>query len=281
MLQFAVANLQAFDQTFEIPCSVGKWEFDRAHNYDELIPKLERGMCGNTYYASNMAITLNSTDAEFGAAVDEIIDACMMLSFLNARCVTPTGTTAQSTPQFLQLSDDFIPARSILGFDEINPPSLTALFSNWLTLRSSAYQQRRMRLHLSHWLSGLTCFSLEDLYLAAGVQMDIVKQIERVLSGNYGLTYFQGMTSASNRFGLTPLGSDYKSMRNDIVHEGVLSGANFAGKTKADCADVIANTMNWIDDYLLTALGWKGGVTNVPRWKGRVLQHSLPSISVR
>jgi hypothetical protein len=56
---------------------------------------------------------------------------------------------------------------------------------------------------------------------------------------------------------LSPLGSDYKAMRNDIVHEGV-SGSNFRGKSKADCAIVIADTLNWIDNYVLTALGWNG-----------------------
>lgn len=79
-------------------------------------------------------------------------------------------------------------------------------------------------------------FSLEGLYLAAGVQMDIVKQQERRETGNRGLTYFDGMVSASNRYSLSPLGSDYKDMRNDIVHEGLLSGSNFRGKSKSQCA---------------------------------------------
>src|SRR4051794_20512707 len=118
MLQFAITNLQVREQEFEIPCSVGKWEFHRAHNYDDLIPKIERGQCGNTYYATNEAITRTSSDQDFGNAVDEIIDACMMLSFLNARCVTPSGTTGQSSIQFMQLGDDFIQARAIVGFEQ-------------------------------------------------------------------------------------------------------------------------------------------------------------------
>jgi hypothetical protein len=136
-------------------------------------------------------------------------------------------------------------------------------------------------LQLSHWLSGLTCFSLEDIYLSAGVQMDIVKQRERTATGNMRLTYFQGMVSASARYRLSPLGSDYRNMRNDIVHEGVLSGTNFKSKSKAQCADVVAATLNWLDQYIIAVLAASGHVSGMPRWKGPVLEHGLPAISVR
>ena len=110
--------------------------------------------------------------------------------------------------------------------------------------------------------------------------MDIVKQRERAATGNYGLTYFQGMTSASTRYSLTALGTDYKNMRNDIVHEGVLSGSNFPNKSKSQCATVIADTLNWLDAYAL-------GVINIPappgspRWKGKDLETGLPTVSIR
>ena len=52
--------------------------------------------------------------------------------------------------------------------------------------------------------------------------MDIVKQCEIAATGT-NLTYYDGMISASTRFSLSPLGRDYKDMRNDIVHEGILS----------------------------------------------------------
>ena len=132
----------------------------------------------------------------------------------------------------MQLGDDFIRARAIDGFEDLKTPSTTALFVNWLTTAYAAYNQRGLRLQLSHWLGGLTCFSLEDIYLSVGVQMDLIKQRERTATGNNGLTYFQGMTSASTRYGLPALGNDYKNMRNDIVHEGVLSGSNYVGQVE-------------------------------------------------
>ncbi len=281
MLQFAIANLDLPDTLFDVPSALGKWKFSRSANYDSLLPSVDRGMCANTYYAANDAVTLQIDDDVFEAACDEIIDICLVLSFLNARCVTPSGTTGQSDMQFIQLGDDFIRARSIVGFEPFQVPFMTDLVAGWLTGSYAAYQQRRMRLQLSHWLSGLTCFSLEDLYLSAGVQMDIVKQRERTATGNANLNYFQGMTEASSRYGLTALGADYKNMRNDIVHEGVLSGSNFANKSKQDCAAVIASTLNWIDEYVLAVLGIAGNVVNRPRWRSSTIEHSLPAISVR
>jgi hypothetical protein len=110
--------------------------------------------------------------------------------------------------------------------------------------------------------------------------MDVIKQREIAAAGTR-MSYFQGMISASNRDGLTPLGSDYKEMRNDIVHEGVLSASNFPGKSKADCASVIADTLKWPDEYILAVVGLTSHVSNSPRWRSIDLELGLPAISLR
>jgi len=281
MLQFAIANLMIDETSFEVPSTLGKWEFGRTYNYQELISSIDKGMCGNTFFASLDTISPQSSDLEFQTACDEIVDICLVLSFLTARCVTPSTTTGNSDIQFIQLGDDFVPSRAIVGFPAIAPASLSRFVFDWVATIHPAIKQRRLRLQLCHWLSGLTCFSLEDVYLSAGVQMDIVKQVERVATSTLNLTYFQGMTSASTRFALTPLGSDYKAMRNDLVHEGVLSGSNFSGRAKGQCAVVIAETLNWLDAYVLAVIGKTSQISSLPRWKGVDLERGLPSISVR
>jgi len=282
MLQFTIANLITSEESFNIPSTVGNWEFTRTPNYQDMLGSIDQGMCANTFIASNEAINPRSGDDDFQSVCDEIIDICLVLSFLNARCVTASGTTKWSDIQFIQLGDDFVPCRSIVGFPEILPiSSLSNFFLDWITAMHPTMLQRRLRLQLCHWLSGLTCFTLEDVYLSAGVQMDIVKQLERITTNNTRLTYFQGMSSASSRYSITQLSSDYKSMRNDIVHEGVLSGANFANKSKGQCAAVIAETLNWLDSYVLAVLGKTSQVSGHPRWNGPDFEHGLPSISVR
>ena len=163
-------------------------------------------MCSHTYVATNMNVDFRTRDLDLATVCDEITDICLILSFLNARCVAPTGTTAWSQPQILALGDQYIKPRAILGFEQLKTHSLTALFSNWLPENYAHYKQRKLRLQLTHWLSGWTCFSLEDIYLSAGVQMDLIKQVESAVSSKPKLTYFEGMRSASLRYGLSAPG---------------------------------------------------------------------------
>lgn len=278
MLQMTISNLNVADTSFEVPAALGMWEFTRTPNFDEIQDKIEDGMCGNTYLATNMGIGFRTTDNDLETAFDEIIDICLVLSFLNARCVTPTGTTAHSQPQLLIRGDRFITARSIVGFTDISSPGLTTLFSNWMSVIYPAYKQRNLRLQIAHWLSGLTCFSLEDIYTSVSVQMDVIKQVE-ILAAGRGLHYYAGMSSASARYRMALLGHDYTKMRNDMLHEGRLSGSNFQNKTKAECADVIAATLNWLDLYVLRVLDIETRVTNTPRWRGQQLSAGLPAFS--
>src|ERR1017187_1811780 len=280
MLEFSVANLVMPEPSFEIPSSLGTWQLARFGQYEDLLHDVDQGKCANTYYASLDAVGPQSSDAEFGTACDEIIDFCLVLSFLTARCVTPSGDTPQSVIHFLGLHDKFVRPRGIVGFPAAAVSSMTSLFAAWICSSYQAYRDRTLRLQLCHWLSGLTCFSLEDLYLACGVQMDIVKQVERRVTGNSRLEYFQGMKSASTRYRIPPLGHDYTKMRNDIVHQGVLSGNNFTSRSKAECAAVVADALNWLDSYVMAVIGKAGMVSGLPRWKGGDLVSGLAALSV-
>ena len=43
-------------------------------------------------------------------------------------------------------------------------------------------------------------------------------------------------------------------MRNDLVHEGTLSGTKFPNKASPECAIAAAAGLSWIDDYMHAAL---------------------------
>ena len=269
IVQFCITNLITKEKTFSIPSLVGEWLFTRCPNYPKSIDIVESGrQCANMFFASNVLPSKSSLQT----ACTEIIDICLILSFFQARCITVSGSGPASDVQFLGLGNSFIRPRSIAGFPQIDL-QLDSFFNDWFSWRAN-YKRRRLRLFLCHWLSGLTCFSLEDLFLSLGVQMDIVKQCER------SAFYYTGMQRASRRYGLISLNADYKKMRNDIVHEGVLSGSNFERKSKKDCANVVADVLNWIDSYVLAVLG-KSGFQRKPRWKGIVLETGLPAFSIR
>ncbi|MCZ8014483.1 MAG: hypothetical protein O9274_02180 [Limnobacter sp.] len=277
MLELWITDLKSKEKAFDVPGSVGSWEFQQREDYLEILQKIQEGQCAPTYYAANAAVDHSISDADFIAATDELIDSCLILSFLSGACVTPRGSTQASTLQFAQLGDAFIRPRAIAGVDPLLiSGSYGQYFSKGMPAIRAAMLPRRLRLFLSHWISGLTCFSLEDLFLSLGVQMDIVKQCEIAAAGTK-IDYFPGMQAASARYGLTPLTRDYKDMRNDIVHEGRLSGTNFPSKTKAQCASVIVDTLNWIDLYVCAVLGLG---TPPARWRLHDLQHGLPALSL-
>jgi len=281
MLEFWISDLQHDEESFMVPGVSGTWTFSRRSDYQDLIGKMERGQVAGTFYVSNPDFSIRTDDQLSADLSDDLVDICLVLSFLNARCVTVMGTTAASRGMVIQLNEKYFRPRSIGGFDRLWNHDFSALFADWQTVIRPAYLQRGLRLLLSHWLSGLTCFTLEDLYLSAGVQMDMVKQQEIAAGGGAGLNYFRGMQSASARYGIGELSHDATKMRNDLLHEGKLSGTNFPSKTKGECAKVIAETMSWLDTYILKVLRFESKLHGIPRWKPRALEHSLPTISIR
>jgi hypothetical protein len=277
MLELWIADLKSDELKFSVPSTIGTWEFHRRDDYETLVSRIQEGQCASTYYAYNESITIPTSNQDFVKAIDDLIDACLILSFVTATCVTPKGSTPQSEVQFMQLGDSFIRPRAIAGFDPLPiGKSFDNYFSKGMSSLDTPFKERRFRLFLSHWISGLTCFSLEDLFLSIGVQMDIVKQCEIAIAGR-DLTYYEGMKEASLRYSLQPLSADYKNMRNDIVHEGVLSGTNFKNRTKEQCAEVVAASLNWIDDYVSAVLSFS---PSQQRWKPKDLETMLPALSL-
>jgi hypothetical protein len=279
MIEFWIADLIVDDQKFDIPSTIGTWSFEKKQNYGDLINKMEDGQCASTFYAYNSSISQTSSDSEFSNATDDLIRICLLLSFITGKCVTPVGTTLQSDIQFIQMGDKFIRSRAIYGFPSLPLVcDMNTLFSSGVVNIFSDFTQRRMELFLSHWVSGLTCFTLEDLFLSIGVQMDIVKQCE-INAVGHDLHYFQGMEEASNRFSIPKLNFDYKNMRNDIVHEGKLSAVKFSGKSKSECADVVANTLNWIDEYIAKVSKINTNFSAFSRWRTVDIENGLPALS--
>lgn len=261
MLELWITDFKSTEVSFSVPGGIGTWDFHQKDNYAEILEKIQIGQCASTYYAGNASISHSISDEDFITATNELIDACLILSFISASCVTPCRSTMGSEMLFAELGDTFIRSRAISGFDKLEiSQSYSQYFLKGMPAICTAMKSRRLRLFLSHWISGITCFSLEDLFLSIGVQMDIVKQCEIKEVGKK-LDYFPGMQAASKRYGLVPLSKDYKAMRDDLVHEGLLSGTNFYHKSKEECA--------------ILDLG-----TPQPRWKGHKLQGGLPALSI-
>ena len=72
--------------------------------------------------------------------------------------------------------------------------------------------------------------------------------------GGVGLSFFDGMQSASSRVRINALSRDFLHMRNALVHEGTLVGGKFAGKSRNDAASVAADVLHWFDEFMHSAM---------------------------
>jgi hypothetical protein len=99
---------------------------------------------------------------------------------------------------------------------------------------------------------------MEDLCLGTATLLEIIAATARDAAMAAGISkkhFNERIDYASQRFSLPRLGSDFRDMRNDLVHEGTLSGTKFQNKTVAECALAVTEALAWIDNYIHAALG--------------------------
>jgi hypothetical protein len=158
--------------------------------------------------------------------------------------------------KFVQVGPHFPRERSVDGATACvkNDQEFKQVCEAFVAAYGGAGHTEKVRLIVHHWLDALSCWSLEDLYLSATTILQIISATEKTKQG-VDLKFFQGVSAASNRFAIPPLSTDFRDMRNDLIHDGTLSGQRFAGKTLADCRVVTSSVLNWIDSYLHAALG--------------------------
>ena len=284
---FPIANLWA-DETFFTTFRGCVWEFERFSLYSDK-PDFNDGGCRNTYDATHTITPPKTIDDAAGS----LLDVCLLLSFATGRCAVPDRRSLIKAP------DCFPTARAIVGFPSLHDAIDLKTLLAGLTASEAAYDSRRIRLTFSHWLSALTCFSMEDMATFTFVIMDVVKQCE-ISAGVTSkklwkdgtpkdLEYFEGMEAAAGRYGLQLLPQDFVRMRNDLLHAGKLSDKNFADKSvpsapvprsKDECAVVLADVLNWIDHYVLAVLQCQLPAGYRDRWDPTVLSAGLPAISL-
>lgn len=143
----------------------------------------------------------------------------------------------------------------------------------------SQFESRWMDLFLAHKISGFTCFTMEELFLSISVQLDIIKQTEKGANPKSALQTRQALKKVSMDLDIPTVNELFEKMRNDIVHEGKLSGSNFQNKTKSECSAVIADLLNWLDEYTAKVCFFDGYVSRFDRWKAIDIEHGLPSFS--
>ncbi len=249
MLGFDIADLYINENEFNVPSQFGVWNLRKVQSYDEIVSTRQSGQSATTFVAVNEDVNPKISFEDFDKTVHDLLDICLIFSFCTGKCVTPNGNLAGSDILYVEFGDHFLCCRSIEGIPQVNfLTSFSDMLQNGVQALDLKMPIDQIRLFIAYWLNGITCYSIEDLYLGICVMMDIVKQCE-INDLKKDLTFFKGMEAASNRFGLPKLPHDFTKMRNDLVHEGKLSGSKFQNKSKSDCVTIIAVVLNWLDMY--------------------------------
>ena len=279
MLGFSIADLFLDETSFTCPSRFGVWVFERFREYNIIKDKIQPGQCATTFSAINSKVTPKMNHSDFDKTVNDLLDICLFFSYCTGKCVTPRKNTFGSDIVYIEFGDHFLLSKNIEGINpiHINSPYGEVL-KDVIISKTCRINVNQFRLLVTYWLNAVTCFSLEDLFLGLCVVMDIVKQCEKIFHGR-NFSFFEGMRSASDRFNIRELTHDFTKMRNDLVHEGKLSGSNYKDKTKTECVETIVQVLNWIDFYLIKILGLESQFTLGDRFSQNDII-GLPSFSL-
>ena len=245
---------------FDIATSTGVWTLKKEPRYEEFKLAIEKGQCAETYSVQISGSFLGSRSAAIDTASDELIPLCLGASFLTAMSVAPSRSLPFSDVSFLQVGPHFPRPRAMgLGFQSATD---AAMFKQNLEAFIAGYPAadliEKIRLVSHHFLDALAFWSIEDLVLSTTTILEIIAITAKTVGGPLGQpvgTYAQRLTYAASRFALPPVPTDFRDMRNDLVHEGTLSGTGFPGKNAGDCGLATAKALDWIDLYVFAALG--------------------------
>ncbi|MEZ9342180.1 hypothetical protein [Vibrio cyclitrophicus] len=256
MLEFLTVNLLVPKDSSKLSFTTpsGQWELEQTTQFVNVKSAMSQGQCGHTY-SLDVNVSMSDGSAACDACMDDLIPILLGASYLSGLSVTIKYSKPHSDISIVQPSD-YWPRERALGHgqfcvidDQDFIQKLELIVGSWSTTNST----EKVMVLLHHWLDALGCWSFEDFYLSATTLLQIIAATEKQITGN-NLSYFDAVTSASNRVGIAPLSRDFKDMRNNLIHEGKLLGGRYAGLNLNDCAQVAADLMNWFDEYIHAVL---------------------------
>lgn len=258
MLSFYVVNLLIPGDPLKIDLSLpsGTWTLERHPDFIRFKDAIEKGHCAETYFLEHQVSPANGA-ALVDQALNEITPILLGASYLTGQSVTIKRSTMGSEVAIVQPTEHWPRDRAIC-------PSSTIITSGiefkeqverFIQAWPLAGQTEKARLLVHHWLDSLSCWSMEDLYLSATTLLQVIVATEATRQGKKELPFNPGIIDATNRMTIKPLSDDFKKMRNELIHDGQLIGKRFSGPDKEACSVVIADVLNWFDEYMHAALG--------------------------
>lgn len=271
-LGFRLCNLiiPGEPQTLSLNTPAGVWELQQEPNYAASKDAIARGQIAETYSIStSVVIGPAGRSASLDAAFEELLPICLAATYLTGGSVASTRALPFSEISFVQVGPHFPRPRAVTGVDPVvaNETQFRDRVEAFVRSYPTTSQTEKSRILVHHMLDGLACWSMEDLCLSTATLLEIIAATAKAAAAAAGLNkskYVDRIDYAAHRFGLPLASTDFRDMRNDLVHEGTLSGSRFINKNADDCAVAVAAALEWIDLYIHAALGL--GVVAVNRF---------------
>lgn len=254
----------------------GDWTLTRAANFaagqNAILTQHQNAETYDAEHPASMADGAAVADETAG----EMLPLCLGAAYATGHSVTTRRSLPHSEAQFLQVGPRFPRERAATGTDPVvnDGNEFKAVLDAFLVGYRTVGQAEKVRLLVHHWLDSLSCWSLEDLYLSATTVLQTIAATEKRKAPIANKpSFYKYVRAAALRYGLPVLNHDFKDMRNDLIHDGTLSGTHFPNKTADDGRQVAVTVMNWIDGYIHAALGLG------PVRKTRFGPHSLDGLN--
>ena len=210
---------------------------------------------GETYFLENPVGMSNGGAAAVETAIAELTPILLAASYATGLSATVERATMGSDVSIVQATHYWPRVRAMGSGAPV--VTTTAEFIHFVETFVQTWpvegQTEKARVLVHTWLDALACWSMEDLYLSATTLLQIIVATEAKKQGVATLNFYPGVTAAAQRMNITVLGPDFKKMRNELVHDGQLIGARFAGP-RAACNQVVTDVLNWFDTYVHVAL---------------------------
>jgi hypothetical protein len=252
-----VANLliPGAPQTVTLNLPAATWELKQHPDFSKAKKNIEGHQCAETYFLTT-PVSLSGGSAAFDAAFDELTPIFLAASYATGLTVTSRRSTMMSEVKIMSSTEHWPRARAMdqPSFVVASDAEFAELVERFVQAWPSKGVTEKARLLVHHWLDALVCWSMEDLYLSATTLLQVIVASEATRQGKRDLPFYDGVEAAANHFGLRVLSADFKNMRNELIHDGQLIGRRFPAPDKAACAVVIVDLLNWLDEYIHSAL---------------------------
>jgi hypothetical protein len=260
LLSFRVVNLIVPNDPAKLALALpsGTWTLEQCPDFGLSKHAVTTGnQCAETYFIEH-PVSMDQGSAAVDKAFDEITPLLLAAAYLTGLSVTIERSTPTSDVSVLQATEHWPRARAIGPSEPVvtSPAEFSTLVLGFVQSWPSAARTEKARLLVHHWLDALSCWSMEDLYLSTTTLLQVIVASEAAKQRKRELQFFPGLIAAARRVGIRALSDDFKNMRNELVHDGQLIGRRFAGPDKNACAEVVADVLNWFDEYLHAALGF-------------------------